>query len=123
VANRGPCLEEGPVLGSISRGWFWSLWEEPPSRQGVRLYEKNAYSSLERSKNHPCHQNLVTMNGYQWSKHAVLVALVFTSICCAVLTPEVLCKESNKKELECNFLRSLVVCFRMRFHMLQSSTI
>src|SRR5271163_577075 len=37
------------------------------------------------------------MNGYQWSKHAVLAALVFTSIRCAVLTMEVLCKESNKK--------------------------
>jgi hypothetical protein len=37
------------------------------------------------------------MNGYQWLKHAVLAALVFTSICCAVLTLEVLCKESNKK--------------------------
>jgi hypothetical protein len=45
----------------------------------------------------PCHQNLVTMNGYQWSKHAVLAALVLTSICCTVLTLQVLCKESNKK--------------------------
>ena len=45
----------------------------------------------------PCHQNLVTMNGCQWSKHAVLAALVLTSICCAVLTLQVLCKESNKK--------------------------
>jgi hypothetical protein len=26
VANRGPCLEEGPALGPFSRGWFWSLW-------------------------------------------------------------------------------------------------
>jgi hypothetical protein len=37
------------------------------------------------------------MNGYQWSKYVVLAALVFTFICCAVLTLEVLCKESNKK--------------------------
>jgi hypothetical protein len=81
---------EGLVLVSLGRA---------PSRQGVRLYEKNAYSSLERSKNHPCHQNLVTMNGYQWSKYTVLAALVFASICCAVLTLEVLCKESNKKAI------------------------
>jgi hypothetical protein len=25
--HRGPCLEEGPALGRISRGWFWSLWD------------------------------------------------------------------------------------------------
>jgi hypothetical protein len=36
------------------------------------------------------------MNGCQWSKYAVLAALVLTSICCAVLTLQVLCKESNK---------------------------
>jgi hypothetical protein len=26
--KQGP-IEEGPVLGSISRDWFWSLWEGP----------------------------------------------------------------------------------------------
>ena len=24
--DRGPCLEEGSVLGPISRSWFWSFW-------------------------------------------------------------------------------------------------
>jgi hypothetical protein len=37
------------------------------------------------------------MNGRQWSKHAVLAALVLTSICCAFLTLQALSKESNKK--------------------------
>jgi hypothetical protein len=91
--KQGPMSRRGTSFGiNFERLVLVSL-----GRQGVRLYEKNAYSSLERSKNHPCHQNLVTMNGYQWSKHAVLTALVFTSICYAVLTLEVLCKESNKK--------------------------
>jgi hypothetical protein len=99
VANRGPCLRRGTSFGINFEGLVLVSLGRAPSRQGVRLYEKNAYSSLERSKNHPCHQNLVTMNGYQWSKHAVLAALILTSICCAVLTLQVLGKESNKKEL------------------------
>jgi hypothetical protein len=37
------------------------------------------------------------MNGCQWSKHAVLTALILTSIYYAVLTLQVLYKESNKK--------------------------
>jgi hypothetical protein len=42
-------------------------------------------------------KKLVTMNGCQWLKHAVLAAFVLASLCCAVLTLQVLCKESNTK--------------------------
>jgi hypothetical protein len=90
--KQGPMSRRGTSFGTNFEGLVLVSLERAPSRQGVSLYEKNAYSLLEHSKNHPCHQNLVTMNGYQWSKYAVLAALVFASICCAVLTLEVLCK-------------------------------
>jgi hypothetical protein len=49
--KQGLCLEEGPVLGPIWGGRFWGLF---PNR------EEPVYAET-----HPCHENLVTMNGLQ----------------------------------------------------------